>query len=217
MGSAKTVLEIGCGSGDVAAELSRAGFHVVALDEDRESVAAALGRGVDARIASWPAQLQETSFDAVAFTRSIHHIPDLPAALERAAGLLPARGILAIEDFDYRDADPRLIRWAASRIDAVRPLLDPESFAMRLALADDPLAVWRGDHDEHLHGFAAIEAEVGLRFEIVELTQAPYVFRYLESAGITDQRILAAAEREEISAARQHSFPLLGRRLVARR
>lgn len=99
----------------------------------------------------------------------------------------------------------------------MKPSLDPGSFAMRLALADDPLVVWRGDHDEHLHGFAAIETEVRRRFEIVELSQAPYVFRYLESAGVDDQRVLAAAERDEITAARERSFSLLGRRLVARR
>lgn len=211
------MLEIGCGSGEVAAELTRAGIRVVALDQDSESVAAAGARGVDARTASWPASLPETCFDAIAFTRSIHHISDLSAAVERAAELLPVGGTLAVEDFDYRGADPRFIQWAAARFAALAVPLDPGSFAARLARTGDPLALWRADHDEHLRDFVAIETEVRRRLEIVERSTAPYLFRYLEAAGITEEAVLDGMARDEIAAAADLSVSPLGHRLVSRR
>lgn len=62
------VLEIGGGDGAVAAALMTAGFEVVAIDQDPQSVAKALSRGIDARLLEWPADVED-GFDAVLFTR----------------------------------------------------------------------------------------------------------------------------------------------------
>ena len=48
---ARLILEIGCGSGELAASLSSDGLAVVAIDSDYDSIVAARQLGVDARLA----------------------------------------------------------------------------------------------------------------------------------------------------------------------
>jgi len=45
----RRILEVGCGTGELAARLSKDGYAVVAIDSDRGSIAAAQRLGVDAR------------------------------------------------------------------------------------------------------------------------------------------------------------------------
>ena len=70
---ARRVLEIGCGSGELAASLLQDGVSLIAIDTDPDLIAAARGLGVDARIAAWP-NFEDGQFDAVLFTRSLHHM-----------------------------------------------------------------------------------------------------------------------------------------------
>src|SRR4030095_4704083 len=71
------ILEIGCGEGQVASELLSHGYHVTALDSDPEVVARARKRGVPAVVGSWPQFGGGLVFDAIGFTRSVHHIRGL--------------------------------------------------------------------------------------------------------------------------------------------
>src|SRR5262249_28588332 len=48
------ILEVGCGTGELASRLLKDGYAVVAIDSDRDSIAVAQRLGVDARIATWP-------------------------------------------------------------------------------------------------------------------------------------------------------------------
>jgi 2-polyprenyl-3-methyl-5-hydroxy-6-metoxy-1,4-benzoquinol methylase len=63
---ARRILEIGCGSAELAESLQAEGMTVVAIDQDPESVATARARSVDARIASWP-DFEAGRFDPVLF------------------------------------------------------------------------------------------------------------------------------------------------------
>ena len=72
----RRVLEIGCGSGELAASLLQDGVSLIAIDNDADSIAAAQRLGVDARIAAWP-DFEDGQFDAVLFTRSLHHMHPL--------------------------------------------------------------------------------------------------------------------------------------------
>src|SRR4051794_17339870 len=92
------ILEIGCGAGELAARLIAEGFEVVALDGAQECVDQARTLGVEARLLEWPAQLTET-FDAVLFTRSLHHVHELEDAISAAAGALRPYGRIIVEDF----------------------------------------------------------------------------------------------------------------------
>src|SRR3954467_1515771 len=50
---ARSVLEIGCGTGKLASRLVEYGLKVVALDSDGDCAAEGKARGVDALAASW--------------------------------------------------------------------------------------------------------------------------------------------------------------------
>jgi 2-polyprenyl-3-methyl-5-hydroxy-6-metoxy-1,4-benzoquinol methylase len=92
------ILEIGCGEGLVASELFRRGYRVTGLDSDPALIGKAQNRGVSTVIASWPEFGSSASFDAIAFTRSLHHINPLLQAVGRARELLSPIGSLLIED-----------------------------------------------------------------------------------------------------------------------
>src|SRR5689334_20320700 len=49
------VLDVGCGTGVIAAELMLRGYIIQAIDSDPVEVVAARGRSVSAEVATWPA------------------------------------------------------------------------------------------------------------------------------------------------------------------
>src|SRR5216110_1037066 len=106
-----TILEVGCGEGQVACELLKRGYHVSGLDSDPEVIASARAHGVPAVVASWPKFAGSVSFDVIAFTRSLHHINPLREAIGRARELLNPRGSLLIEDFAFEEANEATIDW----------------------------------------------------------------------------------------------------------
>src|SRR2546430_6509342 len=79
----RRILEVGCGTGELAARLSKDGYVVIAIDSDRDSVAAARRLGVNAHVATWP-DFDQGQFDAVLFTRSLHHIHPLGESVRRS-------------------------------------------------------------------------------------------------------------------------------------
>jgi SAM-dependent methyltransferase len=99
------VREVGCGDGALASRLQGVGYRVVAVDSSEAAVAAAVRRGLDARAARWP-DFEESSFDLVLFTRSLHHIHPLDGAVARARHLLARAGRVLVEDFAFNEVAP---------------------------------------------------------------------------------------------------------------
>jgi 2-polyprenyl-3-methyl-5-hydroxy-6-metoxy-1,4-benzoquinol methylase len=69
------VLEVGCGRGDLARAIARSGYEVVAIDPDAP-------RGQLFQAVSLEEFVAPDAFDAVVASRALHHIADLPAAVE---------------------------------------------------------------------------------------------------------------------------------------
>jgi SAM-dependent methyltransferase len=111
----RRILEVGCGTGGLAAHLAQDGCAVIAIDSDRDSVAAARRLGVDARVATWP-DFDEGHFDAVLFTRSLHHIHPLDESVRHAAASLVEGGLIIVEDFAYESTDEKTLHWFSSAI-----------------------------------------------------------------------------------------------------
>lgn len=124
------VLEIGCGTGVLAAELVRARrVELVATDADPGALAIARRRLdgaasiVTARAEALP--FAEGSFDRVVCTLALHHVPeaDKGTALAEARRVLRPKGALFLADFEnhrrfwiarfYRSRQP-LADWLAS-------------------------------------------------------------------------------------------------------
>ena len=105
-----TVLEIGCGEGDVASMLLDRGYGVIGVDSNQDVVSRAQQRGVPAAFATWP-EFECGPVDTVAFTRSLHHIEPLSEAIGKARELLTKNGVLLVEDFSFDEAETTTIAW----------------------------------------------------------------------------------------------------------
>jgi len=73
----RRILEVGCGTGELAACLSNDGYAIIAIDSEPDWIAAAQQLGVDAHVATWPDFHKGRFDDAILFTRSLHHIHPL--------------------------------------------------------------------------------------------------------------------------------------------
>ena len=216
------ILEIGCGTGELAACLSNDGYAVVAIDSDRDSIAAAQRLGVDARIAAWP-DFDDDQFDAVLFTRSLHHIHPLGESVGRAAKSLAQGGRIIVEDFAYDSVDEKTLRWfrnAIRSLEAMGLLIVSDEFLEKILSKTETLNAWQQNHEHELHTAAEMGAQLGKIFSRVINENALYFFRYLAGAIAPSEKrdaILQAFAEQEKTVAADGSIVPLGRRFVAMR
>ena len=214
----RRVLEVGCGMGELAAGLSQDGHAVIAIDSDPDSVAAAQRLGVDARVAIWP-DFTDGQFDAVLFTRSLHHIHPLDHAIRCAADSLADDGRVIVEDFAYESADEKTLRWfttAIRRLEATGSLTVSDEFADNVLSKAETLSAWRQNHENELHTAQQIEEQLKKTFGRIIKENTAYYFRYLASAIMATERdsILQAFAHQEEALAADGSIVPLGRRFV---
>ncbi len=216
------ILEVGCGTGELATLLLRDGFRITAIDGDEEAVDRARRLGVDARRADWP-DFNEGDFDAVLFTRSLHHIGPLRDAVDIAAKSLRVGGRIIVEDFAYESTDERTFRWfisAARIVHAAGLLIDQDEFLEEILANDASLAAWERNHDHDLSSAAQIASTLETTFGSITTEEAAYYFRYFAKAmGDLEQRdAVAEAMAEQESYMISHgAITALGRRFVATR
>ncbi|HWT13342.1 MAG TPA: methyltransferase domain-containing protein [Allosphingosinicella sp.] len=215
-GSARRLLEIGCGSGALAERLKADGYEVVALDSDAGCVAEASRRGVDARLAAWP-DFSHGLFDAVLFTRSLHHVRDLDASVAAAFACLAPDGSVIVEDFDAAFADETTFVWLKGLLRVLRAAgiaIERSDYLRGLLLPGG------GDHREHhhdLHSAAAIDAALRLAARSVRTEPAAYFFRYVARTAPGRAPLIEALEAHELELIRTGRIAPLGRRWVAAR
>ena len=94
------VLDVGCGEGQLTAELAEAGFAVVGVDVAEEPLRRARARheGLDVRLVSeaepWP--LDDARFDAVWAGETIEHVADTAGWLSEVRRVLRSGGSLLL-------------------------------------------------------------------------------------------------------------------------
>jgi SAM-dependent methyltransferase len=218
----RRILEVGCGTGDLAARLSQDGHEIIAIDSDSESISAARRLGVDARAAKWP-DFDDGHFDVVLFTRSLHHIHPLDESVRHAANSLTDSGCVIVEDFAYESVDERTLRWFTSALrllEATGSLAGNDEFLERVLSKTETLKAWRQNHESELHTAAKINAELKKTLGHVIREDAPYYFRYVANAITATERrdaILQAFAKQEGTLSADGSIVALGRRFVAAR
>ena len=88
------LLELGCGSGELALSLAAEGYSVTAIDPEAPVGPIFLRTRIEDFVST-------DSFDAVLASLSLHHVADLAVALDRVASLLARGGRLVIDDFGW--------------------------------------------------------------------------------------------------------------------
>ena len=152
------VLDAGCGQGDLARALHKAGYAVL---------------GVDPRAPEGPifrrALLEELAdvepFAAVVASYSLHHVESLDLALDRVDVLLEPQGRLVVEEFGWDRVDEGPARWYG-RWRAEQP-------------AESVLRDWETEH-EGLHRYAEMRRALDERFVEHFFEWRPYLYRCLE-------------------------------------
>ena len=98
---ARSVADIGCGSGALAAALVKRGFDVIGVDPQADLIAAARARVPQARFVAAPAEdmpLDEGVVDAAVILNALHHLPReaMDAGLSGALRIVRPGGRLAV-------------------------------------------------------------------------------------------------------------------------
>ena len=192
------VLEVGAGDGAVALALAAMGYTLTALDESLDLPARA---DIESEAVRWIESdflvfEGRSAFDAVLFTRSLHHVAPLDRALDRALEALRPGGLLVAEEFGYDRVNLPTARW----------FYDLESILIAAGLLKtveesgtegNPLGRWRREHvhDPPLATGHAILAAARERFELSPLEEAPYLYRYLCERLEESERGRQTAER----------------------
>jgi SAM-dependent methyltransferase len=190
------VLEIGCGEGELSHALVAEGYEVIAVDPQTP-------QGEMFRPVSFEDYRPEGLFHAVVAVRSLHHLGDLGAALEKIRSALQPGGVLILDEFawDRLDRDTATWLYAQRRVQAARG--GPSA----PATIDELEEQWQNEH-QGLHGFEAMRTEVDLRFRERLFEWTPYLYRFFED------RDLREAEREAIE---QAAIRAIGFRYVGER
>ena len=217
------ILEVGCGAGELALQLKRLGHQIVPIDSSVEAAEQAKELGVEVTIARWP-QFEDRPFDAVLFTRSLHHIHPLREAVEQAHRLLKPSGLVVVEDFAYEEAVLSTIEWfygVLSLLETCGKLsLENDSFAKTLLTSKGSFEVWRNRHDEDVNLASSMAIVLKEWFEPLAEASATYLYRYLcplledgDDGYVIVRRVLEMEERLASTGA----VNLIGRRFVGRR
>jgi SAM-dependent methyltransferase len=117
------LLDVGCGTGDLAAIFARRGWSAAGIEPSTEAARHARAIGVEAVTGTLAdAPWEDGSFDAILFNHSLEHIPEPAVALAEAARLLRPGGLLAIAVPNFGSWHRRLFGSAWFQLDLPRHL-----------------------------------------------------------------------------------------------
>jgi SAM-dependent methyltransferase len=199
------VLEVGCGEGELALALARAGHSVTAIDPRAPE-------GPIFRRARIEEFTDPGQFDHVVASLSLHHVEDLSMALDNIADLLRPGGTLIVVEFAWDRIDEATAEWALDRLPAASPSEKP-SWLGRCCRgwarggeggshyhgddAEAHFAGWAGE--EGLHNSRQVRAELERHLVERHFEWVPYLYPDLGD-GVSESDESAAIESGTINA-----------------
>ena len=176
------VLEVGAGDGELASELSSAGYQALAIDP------ASTVHTVE------PIPLHELdgkpgSFDAAVAVLSMHHVEPLSESCQRLAELVRSGGPLVLDELDVERFDKRAASWWLEHNE-----LGDERF-------DNPQQIIEFLR-HHCHPLRAVVAALEPWFELGEPARGPYLYRWQLPPALRDveERLISAGQLPAVGA-----------------
>ena len=177
------VLEVGCGEGELARAMARAGHSVTAIDP--QAPEGSLFQRMRIEKFSDPGP-----FDYVVASLSLHHVEDLGSALDKIANLLRAGGALVVVEVAWDRFDEATAQWALERLPAATSSEKPSWLQRRCwewarggqggtrAPAEAHFAGWA--REEGFHTSRQMRGELGRRFIERLFAWVPYLYPDLD-------------------------------------
>ncbi len=178
------LLEVGCGQGGLTTALAVAGYDVLGIDP-----AAPIGERFRRLTLE---ELDEPGpYDGVVAARSLHHIRDLDAALDKVVSLLRPDGVLVVDEFAWDRLDEPTSAWLHGQRRSLAAAGTGEAPGSLEALREE----WEAEH-LGLHGEDPLRLGVALRFEEQAFVRTPYLYRMLggASAEVLEQALVDSGE-----------------------
>ena len=174
------LLEVGAGDGAVSLALAARGYDVTALDEALDRP---VGAGAD-RV-QWIERDflhydGESAFDAVLFTRSLHHLAPIEDALDSALAALAPGGKVVAEEFAHDRVNLPTARWFYD-LQAVLAAAGVVAAAGDAEEEGNPLGRWRREHagEPPLATGHAMLAAARERLDLTLVEEVPYLYRHV--------------------------------------
>ena len=184
----RRVLEVGAGSGELAAALRQAGYDVTAIDPGNDA------DGVE-RVALIELEAEAGAFDAAVAVVALHHVAPLAESLAVLARVLAPGAPLIVDELDAERVDARAAAWLLAHNHEHEHAQTPETLVAGVRAHIHPLADLR-------------DALAASGFELGPITRGAYLYRWHEPlSGEDDERAAIAAGE----------LPKVGARFVARR
>lgn len=185
------LLEIGCGDGELALALVADGYDVTAIDPN-----APVGDPF-CRVRLEDYDGEETAFDAVVASLSLHHVPDLDAASSKIERLLRPGGLVVLSDFGKERLAGATARWYHAQRQALAAVGRDD------AAIDADFETWHREwaHDRaDVHPAADLLAALNARFREIDLAWGPYLysFRLDDSVEPAERALIQSGEIEAV-------------------
>jgi SAM-dependent methyltransferase len=201
------VLEVGCGGGELAVAMDRAGHQVTAVDPEAPEGPIFRRTTIE--------ELQDAGpFDAVVASLALHHFADPGKVLDKCVRLLTPDGRVIVVEYARERFDDTAARWYVQRRrhDPAEPgWLENRYQAWLQARASGGTASFsrwhqRRSREEGIHEGATVLRELRDRFAERSLAWGPYLYLDLDVPEADEAAAIARGELPAIS------FRFVGRR-----